>query len=137
MTGNLQFLKINLKEFSPKPMADFLKFVDISASLIFWHTAFRTTSSIKSLLVYIAYFSVFGTPWQFGGTFTSRGGVMQAKDSDVCLMVVPNAVHKGEYVHIYGAIFTDTTEIRKKVGSGFLFLFISCACADVAAILLP
>ncbi|CAG5134981.1 unnamed protein product, partial [Candidula unifasciata] len=59
--------------------------------------------------------TVFGTPWQFGGTFTSRGGLMQAADSDVCLMVVPNAVPKGEYVDIYGAVFTDTTQIRKRM----------------------
>uniref|UniRef100_A0A2C9KPV6 ZU5 domain-containing protein n=1 Tax=Biomphalaria glabrata TaxID=6526 RepID=A0A2C9KPV6_BIOGL len=58
--------------------------------------------------------TVFGTPWQFGGTFTSKGGVMQAKDSDVSLHVVANAILKGDYVDIYGAVFTDTPEIRKK-----------------------
>ena len=59
--------------------------------------------------------SVFGSPWQFGGTFTSRGGVMQAKDSDISLVVVANAISKGDYVDVYGAIFTDISEIRKKV----------------------
>ncbi|BFY98225.1 hypothetical protein BsWGS_01265 [Bradybaena similaris] len=59
--------------------------------------------------------TVFGTPWQFGGTFTSRGGKLQAKDSDVCLVVVANAVAKADYVDIYGAVFTDTIEIRKKL----------------------
>ena len=61
------------------------------------------------------FFSVFGTSWQFGGTFTSRGGVLQAKGSDISLVVVPNAIPKGDYVDVYGAIFTDVSEIRKKV----------------------
>lgn len=58
---------------------------------------------------------VFGTPWQFGGTYTSRGGVLQAENSDVRLVVTANAVPKRDYVYVFGAVFTDTVEIRKKV----------------------
>ncbi|XP_059159394.1 uncharacterized protein LOC131943344 isoform X2 [Physella acuta] len=58
--------------------------------------------------------TVFNTPWQFGGTFTNRGGKMQSSGSDVCLRVMSSAIPKGEYIDIYGAVFTDTTEIRKK-----------------------
>ncbi|XP_012934590.1 uncharacterized protein LOC101859152 isoform X2 [Aplysia californica] len=58
--------------------------------------------------------TVFGSSWQFGGSFTSRGGVMQANGSDVSLVVVANAIPKSRYVDIYGAVFTDVSEIRRK-----------------------
>ena len=64
--------------------------------------------------------TAFGTPWQFGGTFTSSGGVLQAKGSDVSLVMVANAIPKGDYCDIYGSIFTDVSEIHKKVHSNFL-----------------
>ncbi|GFO41946.1 hypothetical protein PoB_006845100 [Plakobranchus ocellatus] len=56
-----------------------------------------------------------GTPWQFGGAFNSKGGVLQARKSDVVLSVPSGAVSKGQAVDIYGAIFTDTAEIRRKL----------------------
>ena len=57
----------------------------------------------------------FNTAWQFGGTFTSHGGSLQAEGSDVSLVVGVGAVPRGDYVDIYGAVFTDVVEIRKKV----------------------
>ncbi|CAL1525923.1 unnamed protein product [Lymnaea stagnalis] len=58
--------------------------------------------------------TVFGTQWQFGGSFSSSGGIMQAKNSDVALYVPSNAIPRGEFVDIFGAVFIETQEIRKK-----------------------
>ncbi|CAG5123056.1 unnamed protein product, partial [Candidula unifasciata] len=89
--------------------------VDARNELWNYHTSLGTQTENDSDVTSPTCKTVFGTPWQFGGTFTSQGGVLQAKDSDVCLVVVANAVAKAEYVDIYGAVFTDTVEIRKKL----------------------
>ncbi|RUS72080.1 hypothetical protein EGW08_020162, partial [Elysia chlorotica] len=59
--------------------------------------------------------TVLGTPWQFGGSFTHKGGVLQARGSDVVLSVPLSAVPRGQAVDIYGSVFTDTADIRRKI----------------------
>ncbi|GFS04169.1 hypothetical protein ElyMa_004649300 [Elysia marginata] len=59
--------------------------------------------------------TVLGTPWQFGGAFTCKGGLLQARRSDVVLSVPFGAVSRGQAIDIYGSIFTDTADVRRKI----------------------
>ena len=65
--------------------------------------------------LFVFIYPVFDTPWQFGGAFAYKGGVLQAGGSDIVLSVPIGAVPRDQAIDIYGSIFTDTANIRRKV----------------------